>query len=292
MSLLNGAVLFATTAFTERRFQPGVRRARPVRRRSCRGDRHERGRVPAAAVLLVRAFVGHVRGLSEVRGLVSELHLGTALVVYDLGAPFALMVNFLDKYLIGTALGYGYLLMLLALWGALRWLAHGRRDGLAWVFMGAAGTMFIHGVVGLSVIPVAAAATGLALLLRFRFAWLPAPGRLLALGIAFGAGGLVAAPYMASVASGWAGPHSGAGHSFVGFDPFMLWTVITALGVVLCFAAPAALAAWRERRPIAVWVALYLAGMVVFAMCVRLPEENQMRPCSRRWSRPSFARLR
>jgi len=277
MSLLNAAVLLPTICFGGAlAFQVwGTRRAA-----NAGAFLLATGMNAGAHLLrpleLARAFVGSVRGWPAVRQLLSEHHPGTALVVYDLGAPFARMVNFLDKYLIGTALGYGYLLMMLVLWGALRGLG-GRRDGWAWAAAGAAGTMFVHGVVGLSVIPVACGAAAAALVLGAFRAGFPPRARLVALGLAVGGGGLLALPYFYRVASGWSPEQSGLHQSYFGFDAITVWTLATALGIVLAFALPGSLAKWRARDAVATWLVLDLAGMLAFALVVRLPEENQIK---------------
>src|ERR1051326_8504597 len=112
---------------------------------------------------LLRAAVGEVRGPAELARILHLVRLDRVEVMHQLSAPFAWMVNSWDKFMLGTALGYAYLLLLVSLWAGVRWLSDARagRDPAApppwrWLlvaFVSAAGMMLFHSVVGLSVIP-------------------------------------------------------------------------------------------------------------------------------------------
>jgi hypothetical protein len=224
---------------------------------------------------LARVFIGDVRGVPALVREVQGLELGWARVIYSLSAPFAHMVSFLDKLLVGSPLAYGYLIMILHLWALLGWLERGRRSDLVWLAGAAGGMMLIHGVVALSVIPVWLGVLLLAALLRSRLPWLPSTGRLLAAAAATLAGGLVTTPYMISVASGWSASQSGVRHQFISPDPLMAWTLATACAFGLWFARRPLIAAFREQVAAAGMVGLYLVAMIAFSLIVRLPENNQ-----------------
>ena len=226
-------------------------------------------------VRLGRVFIGEVRGVPALVREVQGLELGWARVIYSISAPFAHMVSFLDKLLVGSPLAYGYLLMILHLWALLGWLERGRRSDLFWIAGAAAGMMLIHGVVALSVIPVWLGVLTLAALLRSRVSWLPPAGRLIAAAAATLAGALVTTPYMISVASGWSASQSGVRHQFISPDPLMPWTLGSACLFALWFARRPLIAAFREHAAAASLVGLYLIAMILFALIVRLPENNQ-----------------
>lgn len=226
---------------------------------------------------LVLAFTGEVRSLDEVARQMRTTHVGEAWVIHTLAAPFAHMVNLLDKLMVGSPLGYGYLLMILHLWAMARWLERGRTLDLLWLGSAAAGMMLFHGVVGLSVIPVWLGTLGLAFLLRIRAPWLGGRGRLAAAFAATLAGGLAATPYMISVASGWAPGTSGLRHSYIAPDPIMPWTLATAGAFALWFAARPLLRAWSDGASTRAVIGLYLLAMIVFGCLVRLPEDNQVK---------------
>src|SRR5439155_18184215 len=71
---------------------------------------------------LMRAFVGDTRGSAEVHRILSQVHLRSGYIINVLHPPFALMVSFLDKFLLGTALHTAYLFMLLYWWALVEWL--------------------------------------------------------------------------------------------------------------------------------------------------------------------------
>ena len=232
---------------------------------------------------LLRAARGEVRGMAEVLRIVREAHWDGVEVMHQLCAPFAWMVNAWDKYMVGTALGYAYLLMLVMLWASLRWLSDARGQASAsapwrWlvvVFAAAAGTMLFHSVVGLSAIPVSVGACLLMALLATRESRLGPPSRPLALAGALTAGLAVALPYFRSIARGWDAGRSGVKQQFLHLDVFMPRTLATACGLVLWLAWPALRRIVRERTPAGAWLACWLLGMTVFALLVQLPEHNE-----------------
>ncbi|MEO6463706.1 MAG: hypothetical protein ABIP29_11585 [Candidatus Eisenbacteria bacterium] len=105
-------------------------------------------------------------------------------VLFELRAPFAHMVSFLDKFLIGTALNYAWVMMMLTVWALLAWSGGGPRALLLLGALGAAAMLWFHGVVGLSVIPVFGLTLLLAIVLWPLAPWLPSRGRLFAFGLA------------------------------------------------------------------------------------------------------------
>ncbi|MBI5711351.1 MAG: hypothetical protein HZC42_13790, partial [Candidatus Eisenbacteria bacterium] len=179
----------------------------------------------------VTALVGHTRGWSEVAAELHGVRFGAMPVLYQLSAPFGHIASFIDKFTVGTALSYAWIQLLVFLWGALLWVRDGRREALAWVAVGAAGMLFMHGVVGLSAIPVALGTFGLAWLLSFRWNWLPARGRLVALAAATLAGAAVAAPYTRSIFTGWSAEKTGVPSHYLWPGWTMPWTLVTALAV-------------------------------------------------------------
>lgn len=230
---------------------------------------------------LLRATRGEVRGWAEVERIAAAADWNGVGVMHQLSAPFAWMVNAWDKFMVGTALGYAYLLMLLSLWASVRWLGDESRSG-AWrwlVVVGAAasGMMLFHSVVGLSAGPVAIGASLLVALLAQRgLAALPA-GRALALAGAHAAGLAAAGPYFRSISRGWEAGASGVEHRFLHLDVWMPWTLLTACGVVAWLAAPALARRLATRAAAPVWMAAWMLGMTVFAIVVHLPEHNEFK---------------
>ena len=224
---------------------------------------------------LLRALHGEVRGMAEVRRIVAHTHVAGTDILYVIAAPFAHMVNFWDKFSLGTPIGYAYLLMLVLWWALARWLAG---EGPRWLLVGAlaaAGQQLFHGVVGMSVIPVATGALVLAALLRTRIAWLPDPKRMVAFGVCMLAGFAACVPYTRSISAGWDQHKSGLQHSFFHVSWEMPWTVATACGIAAALALPALRRAAAERRAFAAWLACWALGMFAFAMVVHLPESNE-----------------
>ena len=234
---------------------------------------------------LLRALRGEVRGMAEVGRIVRESQWNGVEVMHQLCAPFAWMVNAWDKFMLGTALGYAYLLMLVALWAGVRWLSdtrEGDRASGAWrwlvvAFMAAAGMMLFHSVVGLSAIPVSLGACLLMALLATREPRLGPASRPLALAAALAAGLAVAMPYFRSIMRGWDAGRSGVQQHFLHLDVFMPWTLATACGVTLWLAWPALVRIVRERTPAGAWLACWLLGMTAFALLVQLPEHNEFK---------------
>jgi len=226
---------------------------------------------------LLRALTGAVRGPEELALQLRTLELGSARIIYSLSAPFAHMVSFLDKLLVGSPLAYGYLLMILHLWATLEWLGGASRAFLPWIAATAAGMLLFHGVVGLSVVPVWLGTLGLALALKQGRTWLPGAGRIAAAGAATLAGALATTPYVIGVASAWTPGPGGLPHSYLSPDPRMLWTSATACAFALWFARRPAVESWRERYPDRALLALYTGCMLLFACVIRLPMDNQVK---------------
>ena len=235
---------------------------------------------------LLRALRGEVTGSAEVARIVAATEWNGVAVMRELTAPFAWMVNSWDKFMVGTALGYAYLLMLVALWAATRWLTDDRNapkgSPAPWrwllvVAAAAAGMMLFHSVVGLSAIPVSIGASLLMFGLTTRDPRLGEPRRYLLLVAAFAAGLAAALPYFRSISRGWDASASGVEHRFLHLDGFMPWTLLTACGVTLWLAWPALVRLVHTRAVAGVWLIAWLAGMTAFAIVVHLPEHNEFK---------------
>jgi len=242
----------------------------------------------AGALLLwplwfLRALVGDVRGLDEVRRILAAAGWDRADVIHQLSAPFAHSTNSWDKFTVGTALGYTYVLMLAWLWACARWLEADDGPGAArgrWllvVFATAAGMMFFHLVVGLSALPVGIAACGLGFLLRRGSGDRTGASRWLALGAATAAGFAAAIPYLLGIMRGWQPEHSGVRHQYLRPDWPMPWTLLTSCGVIAVLAWPRLRRAFGEGRPAPQWLVLWTACMTLFAVVVHLPEDNEVK---------------
>lgn len=235
---------------------------------------------------LLRAVRGEVTGAAEMRRIVAAADWNGVGVMRELSAPFAWMVNAWDKFMVGTAIGYAYLLMLLALWAAVRWLSDertgtpGRPAAWRWllvVFAASAGTMLFHSVVGLSLIPVSLGASLLLSGLAAREPRLGPPKRYLLLVTAFAAGLGATLPYFRSISRGWDPGSSGIEHHYLHVDLYMPWTLLTACGLVLWLAWPTLGRLLRERSASGTWLIAWLAGMAAFAIIVHLPEYNEFK---------------
>jgi hypothetical protein len=203
----------------------------------------------------------------------------------QLCAPFAWMVNSWDKFLLGTALGYAWVLLLLSLWAGTRWLgdASASERGSAppawrWLliaFTAAAGMMLFHSVVGLSAIPVGVGACLLLALLAVREPRLGPPSRPLWLAGALLAGLAVTWPYFQAIVRGWEPGRSGVQQHFLHLGWPMAWTLTTACGITALAAWPGVRRVLAEHRVAGVWLACWTLGMTLFALVVHLPEDNE-----------------
>lgn len=224
---------------------------------------------------LARALQGDVRGWDEVQRQIQNTQTGSTAVLYELSAPYGWMVNFWDKWTLGTSLGYAYGLLLVYFWAFARWLAAGDPRWLAAGALAAAGMLFMHGVVGLSVLPVSLGALALAALLRARLAWLPEPRRIAAFAGATLVAMAAATPYTIAISRGWDPRTSGLVHHYLQPGWMMPWTIVTALAVpwLLLPAGLRALAA--ARSAFGAWLAIWALGMLAFSLVVHLPEGNE-----------------
>ncbi len=167
--------------------------------------------------------------------------------------------------------------MTLFLWALVVWLEEKRRPALVVLTLAAAGTMFFHSVVGLSVLPVSAGVLALAWLARSRFDWLPERETALAALLATLTGMALAAPYLRSITAGWSPEKAGFRHRFLQFQPSIPWTIVTACAFVLVWSVPAVRRSWSERRPVPVLLAAWAAAMIAFACVVDLPYGNTVK---------------
>jgi len=223
----------------------------------------------------VSAFSGEVRGMDEVRRQLALMHPGSWDVIYLIAAPFAWMVQFWDKITLGNPLGYAYLFLLLHFVALARTLRGGGPRWLAIAFAAGLGSVLPHSVLGLGMMGVTTGAVALGLLLRGRHGWLPGADRLGPFWLATAAGFAAGLPYLVSIASGWRNESSGLDHHWIQPGWRMPWTLATACGVSLAFAWPGIARAWRERRPLAAWLSLWLLGVVLMQCIVHLPEGNE-----------------
>ena len=223
----------------------------------------------------LRGLTGEVKGAMAVAGELAPPHFLSWRIFYDLAAPFAHMVSFIDKFTIGTALNQAWVQMLLVLWATLAWLAGGPRALLALVALGALGMLLFHGVVGMSVIPVLGLALGLALLVRHGGLADLDRGRLLAAGFALAVGALAGLPYTRSISQGWSAAQTGVAHSYLVPSPMMAWTVLTSCAVVLALAWGPARAMLLRGPGSGSLLVVFTLLMTGFALVVNLPEDNE-----------------
>ena len=236
---------------------------------------------------LARAFVGEVRGWDEVKRVFAEAQWDRTDVIYQLSAPFAYMVNSWDKYMVGTALGYGYLLLMVTLLAGARWLSESRAGRPAgatppwrWLLvsaLAAAGMMLFHSVVGMSVIPVATVACAVLALLAWRGRIELPVSRPVAQVAAMLVGMAAVWPYFHSIFVGWTPERSGVSQRFLQLGWVMPWTLLTACGITAAAAWPGVRRALAERRVGALWLVAFTAGMLGFALVVHLPLDNEVK---------------
>jgi hypothetical protein len=224
---------------------------------------------------LLLAFTGDVVGWPEIDRLLRAVRLQSDEVIFSLSAPFAHMVSLLDKFTLGTALNYAWVLLLLYLWGTLSWLDGGRRGYVVCVALATMGLFLFHGVVALSAVPVLIVTMLATLVLRRRWRWLPASRRLAALLAATAAGMAVGLPYLMTVSQGWSPERSGLRHQYLRPGLVMPWTLVTSMGIVLWLARRPLARVFRERAPGPAIVAMFAAAMTLFALVVHLPGDNE-----------------
>ena len=224
---------------------------------------------------LVRFRAMRLANPEEITAALAATHWNDGLVIFDLSPPRTAMVSFLDKLLHGTALNIAYVMLLVFLWAMVRTLQGQRGPALFWGAAAVSGMLLFHGVVGLSVIPVAFGSLGLAWLLAGRWTWLPARTRLVSFAGATAAGALLAAPYTIAISRAWPAARSGLHHSYLRVDPLQLRTLLTALAVAVWFARRPLRRLFTERNGTAAVLALYIACMLVFSCVVSLPLGNE-----------------
>ncbi len=257
-----------------------------VRRLALLAWRSEQAATGAAALALVgldagtwllwplsplRALTGQVRGGAELTRQLHNVHLLDAGVLYFVAAPFSSVASLIDKLTEGTALGYAWILLLLLLWSALAWLEQGRRRTLGVAALATLGLFFLHAVVALSVVPVMLVTLAAIWLLRGRQTWLPPRGRVLSLLLAVAVGAGLGMPYLWSVMRAWTRADSGPRFHYLPPDAFMLWTLLTTVGVVGWLAWRPALRSFRERLALPAVVTAFALFMTLYALAVRLP---------------------
>lgn len=224
---------------------------------------------------LIQTQIGSVRGWDEVRRLFQGTHFLDDRVFYTLSAPYTIPVSFLDKFLLGTPLNMGWVMMLLYLTAMLEWNGGRGSSRLLWGAFAAAGMLLFHTVVGFSVIPVSIASLTLAALSRHRWPTPLPAGRLVAFAAATLIGALPTAPYLQSITSGWHSNPQGVRIPLFHVGYVMAWTLATSCAVGLWFA-------WRARRQMssrlgveAVLLGLYTVGMALMAVILHLRSDNE-----------------
>jgi len=224
---------------------------------------------------LIRAQLGSVRGWDEVHRFLQSARFLDNRSFYALSAPYAHPVSFLDKFLLGTPLNMGWVMMLLYLAAMLEWVGGAGPSRLVWGACAAAGMLLFHTVVGFSVVPVSIAALALAALWARRGPASPATGRLVGFGAATLFGALATAPYLQSITRGWHSSPQGVQIPLFHVGSVMAWTLATSCAVGLWFAWRA----WRARPPgLGVEVGLlglYAVGMALMSVVVHLRSDNE-----------------
>jgi len=224
---------------------------------------------------LIRTQFGSVRGWDEVHRLLQSARFLDNRVFYTLSAPYAHPVSFLDKFLLGTPLNMGWVMMMLYLAAMLEWVGGAGPSRLVWGACAAAGMLLFHTVVGFSVVPISIAALALTALWSRRGPTRPPIGRLLAFGAATLFGAVATVPYLQSITRGWHSSPQGVHIPLFHVGTVMAWTLATSCVVGLWFAWRA----WRVRPSgLAVEVALlglYTAGMALMSVIIHLRSDNE-----------------
>ena len=225
----------------------------------------------------LRAVFGHDRGWEGLRAAYRMPHFNNWLIMADLSPPYGVIENFADKFVTGTSINYTWLLMTLYLWAVVR-LLRGAHRGAWWIaLLATSGMQLWHGVVGLSVTPVALSALGLTLALRFRADWLPRTSRLIDATAATLLGFLATLPYVISISRGWNPGRSGLHVSPFHFDRVILVTLVLSCALATALAWRPMREALRERRADAAWLVIYAAGIYAFSILVQLPSHNEVK---------------
>lgn len=224
---------------------------------------------------LLRPLLGESHGPERVAEYLSTVKFPSAEIIFSLSAPFGYMVNFFDKLLTGTALHYAYVLMMVHLWAWLLWIGDRRAEWLVLAVASAAGMLFFHGVVGLSVVPVSLAVLAALAVARVRWSWLPSGSALVGFGAATLIGAAIAGPYTRSISSGWSPEKSGLQHRYLAIDGIVPWTLIAACALAWWFAREPIARAFRERRAEPATALAAAIGMSAFTCVVRLPGSNE-----------------
>lgn len=221
------------------------------------------------------ALIGENRGLDALRAAYSMPRFTSWQIMSDLSAPFGWAVNFVDKFVTGTSIHYSWLLMMLLLWAMVR-LMHGPSAG-AWIvaMLASAGMQLWHGVVGLSVVPVAGCAVALALALRPWWRWLPPAGRLLSFGAAITVGFALVLPYTLDISRGWDPGQSGLHVSPIHLDYRIIVTIVTSCALALALALRPTFDAVRRKRGEIALIAIDAAGIYAFSILIALPNFNE-----------------
>ncbi len=221
------------------------------------------------------AFFGEHRGLDAFRAAYAMPAFTSWRIMADLSAPFGWFVNFVDKFVTGTSIHYSWLLMMLLLWAMVRLIRGPSAGGWIVAMLASAGMQLWHGVVGLSVVPVAGCAVALALALRPWWRWLPPAGRLLSFGAAIALGFALVLPYTLDISRGWAAGESGLHVAPVRLDYRILIAVATSCAFAFVLALGPLRDALRERRGEVALVTIDAAGILAFSILIALPNFNE-----------------
>ena len=216
-------------------------------------------------VKLVTVVIGDVRGMAALRQIV---HLGALCPANT--EPFVKFLNssvfMLRKFLIGTAVPWALLLLLVTADAALRFVREGKASRAFLLFAAGAGAFLFHVVIGgASLAALAAGAAALAIL--------PGAPRGRALGTAVIAAGALAAclPYLTSLV-----PPGSTERAFPFGISLRVWASapFTFAGVIL-LSLPVWKRFWTLRRPESVLFMGWAAASVGYGLLGRLPAANQ-----------------